>query len=192
MATEPLRQSDIAAAVGVTQQAVSRMATTQRLPDTPMTADARRNVLRRLASVRTDTGLVETYWYGIDSVVDQVRSVIALGEDLTVPVLAGGEVAADVLAPWRVPAHAQVYAAELLDVSDLDLVVSTAAEATLTVRVPADATIWSTATWWHTSGAAVSVDIPTVDPVVVLEDLSASGDLDDGAVGRLTDWIVGR
>lgn len=192
LATEPLRQSDIATAIGVTQQAVSRMATKQRLPDTPMTADARRTTLEDLASVRPDGGLVETYWYGIDPVVDQVRAVIGLGRELTVPVLAGGDVAADVLAPWRVPTRALVYSTELLDLADLDLVVSTAAEATLTVRVPADATIWSTAKWWCDSAAGAAADVPTVDPVVVLEDLCTSGDLDDGAIGRLTDWIVGR
>lgn len=168
------------------------MATRQPMPDTPMTAAARRDLLKELSLVRPDDGLVETYWYSIDPVVDQVRAVIALGEELAVPVLASGEVAADVLAPWRVPARALVYAAELLDLVDLDLVASTAAEATLTVRVPSDATIWSTAKWWRTGAGGVSTDIPTVDPVVVLEDLSASGDLDDGAVGRLTDWIVGR
>jgi hypothetical protein len=55
-----------------------------------MTADARRATLADLASVRPDGGLVETDWYGIDPVVDQVRAVIELGQELTVPVLAGG------------------------------------------------------------------------------------------------------
>lgn len=107
-----------------------------------MTADARRGTLAGLASACPDGGLIETYWYGIGPVVDQVRAVIGLARELAVRALAGGEVAADVLAPSRGPTRALVYATELLDLSDLDVVVSTAAEATLTMRVPADTTIW--------------------------------------------------
>ncbi len=189
---EPLRQYDIAAAIGVTQQAVSKMAAKHPLPKTPMSAAERRDILAALASVRPDTGLIETYWYGIDPAVDQARAAIALGRELTVPVLASGEVAADVLAPWRVPTSALLYATELIDLADLGLVASATAEATLTLRVPADTTISLTAKWWHDTTEVADTGLPTVDPVVVLEDLTAGGEVDDGAVTKLTDWITQR
>jgi hypothetical protein len=187
-----LRQGDIAAAVAVSQQAVSKMTEKSPLPATPMTEDMRREFLVELSSVPADSGLVETYWYGIDPVLDQVRSAIRLGAELTVRILAGGEVAADVIQPWRVPTRGLVYAKELVDMSDFGLVQATAEEATFTVRVPADPTVWTTAAWWQRVGDPQRADITTVDPVVVLQDLSASSDLGDGAPQRLRDWIVCR
>ncbi|WP_459958354.1 hypothetical protein [Mycobacterium avium] len=189
---EHMRQSDIAAAVGVSQQAVSLMAEKAPLPDTPMTEAARRERLAALSSVPADDGLVETYWYGMESAVEQVRSAIGLGNELTVPILAGGEVAADALRPWRVPTRGLVYAQELIDLSVVDLVEATADEATLTIRVPADPTVWTTATWWRRVSEGEAVGVPTVDPVVVLEDLTAGADLGDGAPERLADWIAVR
>ncbi|KKW65598.1 hypothetical protein AAV95_06135 [Mycolicibacterium elephantis] len=189
---ERLRQVDVAAAVAVTQQAVSKMTEKEPLPKTPMTETARRELLTKLSSVPADDGLVETYWYGTDPVVEQVRSAIRLGAELTVRILAGGEVAADVLQPWRVPTRGLVYAEELVDLSDFGLVEATAEEATLTVRVPADPTVWTTAAWWRQVRDAPQSDITTVDPVVALQDLSAGTDLGDDAPQRLADWIVRR
>lgn len=187
-----LRQVDIAAAVAVSQQAVSKMTEKDPLPDTPMSEAARREFLIELSSMPADDGLIETYWYGIDPAVEQVRSAIRLGAELTVRILAGGEVAADVLQPWRVPTRGLVYAEELVDVSDFGLVEATAEEATLTVRVPADPTVLTTAAWWQRVSDAQRSDITTVDPVVALQDLSNGADLGDGAPQRLGDWIARR
>ena len=153
------------------------------LPTTPMTEAARRELLTRLSTVRADDGLVETYWYGIDPVVEQVRSAIRLGAELTVQTLSGGEVAADLLQPWPVPTRGLVYAEELLDLTDFGLVEATAQEATLTVRVPADPTVWTTSDWWRQVSDA-QYDIATVDPVITLQDLNAGPDLGDGAPQR--------
>lgn len=188
---ERLRQSDIAAAVGVSQQAIFKMTEKNYLPSTPMAEVPRQELLTRLSTASADTGLIETYWYGMDPIVEQVRHAIQLGAELTVRILAGGEVAADVLQPWRVPTHGLVYAEELVDMSDFDLVEAAAGEATLTVRVPADPTVWTTAAWWQRVSDAQS-DIATVDPVVALQDLNAGADLGDGAPQRLSDWIVHR
>lgn len=189
---EHLRQRDIAAAIGVSQQAVSLMAEKAPLPDTPMTKTARHEHLAALSLVPADDGLVETYWYGTAPVVQQVRDAITLGNELTVRTLAGGEVAADALRPWRVPNRGLVYAEELIDLSVVDLVEATADEVTLTLRVPADLTVWTTATWWSQVSEGDPVRIPTVDPVVALEDLTAGTDLGDGAPGHLADWIAAR
>ncbi|MGV0792118.1 hypothetical protein [Mycolicibacterium sp. XJ1819] len=187
---EHLRQNDLAAAIGVTQQAVSKMADKNRLPKTPMARDARREFLDELAAVPADGGLIETYWYGTDPVTEQVRNAIRLGAELTVRVLASGEVAADVLAPWRVPRSGLVYAEELVDLNVFGMVEATPEEATLTVRVPADPTVWATAAWWHQDNDAQHRDIVTVDPVVALQDMRAGDDTDDDAPQRLSAWIV--
>jgi len=157
-----------------------------------MTEAARRECLAALSSVPADDGLVETYWYGTAPVVEQVRDAITLGKELTVRILAGGEVAADAQRPWRVPTRGLVYAEELIDLSVSDLVAATADEATLTVRVPADPTVWTTATWWRRHAEGDPAGIPTADPVVALEDLTAGTDLGDGAPEHLADWIAAR
>lgn len=192
LARDHLRQRDIAAAIAASQQAVSKMAEKDPLPDTPMTEAARREFLMKLALVPADGGLFETYWYGMDPVVEQVRSATRLGAELTVPILAGGEVAADVLQPWRVPTRGLVYAKELVDLSELGMVEATVEEATLTLRVPADPTVWTTSSWWLRVSDTQRSDIITVDPVIALQDLSDGADLGDGAPQRLGDWIAHR
>lgn len=168
------------------------MAEKDPLPDTPMTEAARREFIMKLASVPADSGLIETYWYGMDPVVEQVRSAIRLGAELTVPILAGGEVAADVLQPWRVPTKGLVYAKELVDLSGFGLVEATVEEATLTLRVPADPTVWTTSSWWLRVSDMQRSDIITVDPMIALQDLSDGADLGDGAPQRIGDWIAHR
>jgi hypothetical protein len=49
-----------------------------------------------------------------------------------------------------------------------ELVEATAGEATLTARVPVDAMVCTTATWWCRVSEGEYAGIPTVDPVVVL------------------------
>lgn len=192
LAQNRLRQRDIAAAVGVSQQAISQMVDKAPLPETPMDPGPRRELLAAFAQIPADSGFVQTYWYGIDPVIQQANAAIGLGSELAVRMLSSGEVAADVLQPWRVPTHALLYSPELIDLSVVDLVAATEQEATLTLRVPADQTVWETAAWWQLSCPTPQDRCPTVDPVVVLQDLIAGADLADGAPERLTDWIAQR
>jgi hypothetical protein len=169
------------------------MARQGQLPDTPMSEAARGRLLDRLLSnaVLNDR-LIETYWYGLDSVTVQVRRAVELGEELTIRVLASGEVAADAMSPWRVPSSGLVYSEELIDLSVVELTQATANEATLTLRVPADPTVWTTALWWSQAGEESRSGIPTADPVVTLADLATASGVDDEAAERLKDWIVER
>lgn len=192
LSRERLRQSDLAAALAVSQQAISKMVEKDPLPDTPMSQGARRELLEALASAPADDRIVETYWYGMDAAPDQVRNASRLGAELTIRVLVGGEVAADVLAPWRVPTRGLIYAEELIDLTDCGLVQATPEEATLTVRVPADHTVWTTAAWWNHITGVQHTDIVTTDPVVILQDMSEGADIGDGAPQRLGDWIASR
>lgn len=190
LARDHLRQRDIASAVGVSQQAVSQMAAKQRLPSTPMTVEDRRASLAQLSGHPTGDSHAETYWYGLAPVVEQVRRVLTTAAELEVDARAGGEVAADWLNPWRVPTQGLVYARELIDLSVAQLVPATHAEATLVLRVPEDSTVWATARWW--SDSTVDPAPPTVDPVVVLQDMVSRPGGDDGAPDRLREWIANR
>lgn len=159
-------------------------------PDTPMSGAERRKHLTALSAVRDDW--IETYWYSVDPVQDQVGRAIKIGDERGVWVLAGGEVAADVWRPWLMPTRGLVYAEELIDLSDYNLVEVAADDATLALRVPSDPTIWATAAWWRRVTRGEHGDIATVDPVVVLEDLATGTAAGDGGRERLIDWIVGR
>ena len=182
-----LRPLDIAAVVGMSPQVMSEIRVP---PDTPMSGAERRKHLTALSAVRDDW--IETYWYSVDPVQEQVGRAIKIGDERGVWVLAGGEVAADVWRPWLMPTRGLVYAEELIDLADCNLVEVAADDATLTLRVPSDPTIWATAAWWRRVTRGEHGDIATVDPVVVLEDLATGTAAGDGGRERLIDWIVGR
>lgn len=191
LAREHLQQKDIARAVGVTPQAISKMNAKVELPRTPMREDERRRFLDVLARTPIDDGRLQTHWYGLDSTTDQVRRVVGVGRELDVNALVGGEVAADLIKPWRLPTRGLVYSSELMDLEAAGFVPASESESTLTLRVPLDPTVWTTARWWAEFSVDDSDDVFTVDPVVVLEDLLEMPD-DDGASGRFADWIVSR
>ncbi|UVO11115.1 hypothetical protein NM962_14020 [Mycobacterium sp. SVM_VP21] len=182
-----LRPLDIAAVVGMSLQVMSEI----HFPlHTPMSGTERRKRLTSLAGVRDDG--IETYWYSVDPVEEQVARAIKVGDERGVWVLAGGEVAADVWRRWLMPTRGLVYAEELIDLSDYNLVEVASDDATLTLRVNSDPTIWATATWWRQVTRGEHGDIATVDPVVVLEDLATGTAAGDGGRERLIDWIAGR
>jgi len=180
-----MRQADIAAAAGVSQQAVSKVSA-----DWPavMTVEDRRARLERWLSRYRPT-VEETWWYGLDPVGDQVRAVVAYaGGELEVDVAVGGEVAADAIRPWRVPTRGLVHSAEFIDLTPIGLVAAGPEDATLTLQVGDDPTVGTTARWWSTRGGLNSV---VVDPVMALWDLTRGRDIGDGAAEEMRDWIVG-
>lgn len=174
-----------AAAGGITQQAVSHLTRRYRLPAPPLNAAQRRELLGEALTQHPPTE--ETYWYGLEPLSEQVRAVIDYAHELEVPALAGGEIAADRMRPWRIPSTAVVYTNELLDLTDADLVPAPSAEeSTLTLRVSDDPTVIATGQWWNSINDTTGP--VTVDPVIVLRDLR-SRLADDGAVEELRDWI---
>ncbi|AEF35242.1 conserved hypothetical protein [Mycolicibacter sinensis] len=187
-----LRQRDIAAALGVSRQALAQIVGPVPLPQTPLSPAERRKCLAALWPFPVDDGDIETHWYSVDPVVEQVRGAIEFGGERAVRVLAGGEVAADVLRPWLLPTRGLVYATESIDLAGCGLVEVTAEEATLTLRVPADPTVWATASWWNRVTDGEHAGVATVDPVIVCQDLpggTVSGDL---GRERLIDRIADR
>ncbi|KMV15994.1 hypothetical protein ACT17_22715 [Mycolicibacterium conceptionense] len=187
LATESLRQQDIASALGVSQQAISRMHARSPIPATPMSPGDREQALERLLSEAVPPS-IETYWYGLEAPTQLANHVLALASETNTAAGVSGEVAADHLRPWRVPRRALVYTSELLDLSRAGLVAANPEEASLTLRAPRDTTVWGTARWWNEQASGE----PTMDPVIVSQDLAALPGGEDGAPHRLNEWIVNR
>jgi hypothetical protein len=133
-------------------------------------------------------GGITTYWYGLDPVRDQARTTVRRLRAHDLPVAVSGDVAADVVAPWRRPSRAVVYvdvtgAPAAADLTGAGLTPSGPAEATLELVVPADTSVWGPGDGGppDTTG-----DLPLADGTQILWDLSRSPGSDtDQAVAAL-------
>ena len=191
LADEPRSQGELAVATGISQQAVSHAL---RWPRNQGFVKATPQGFVAIKSHRVDLledwvmnypgpmGM-ETYWYGLDTPVEQGRQVTAYAAEMDVRALLSGDAAVDVYAPWRTPVATIVYLRELLDLAGADLVPARREDATLTAIVPRDHTIWATA---HSCGKP-----GLADPIIALWDLHRIGGPDaDQAGARLRTAIV--
>lgn len=141
----PVRQREIAESIGTSQQAVSKS-------------------LRHLASLVTETptGIMATDrsalldhwledyggprgqefgWYSLDHVVEQTLKAADAAELLEAHPLISGDVAADHLAPWKLPSRGLIYVEGPIDLAGDGFVPSPLEEATLITCVPEDPTL---------------------------------------------------
>ena len=183
LADEPLTQVELAAVLRVTQQSVSHVLRGHRFAartDRGWVIGQRADCLDGLLAEYPGPGGVSTYWYGLDPAVRQAETAAAWCAERGVGCVLTGDVAADVYAPWRLPAVAGLYSSGLLDFTAAGFTPSTDAEYTLVVTVPADRTLWRTAAAAaqqavHVDPAAVdAVPAARVDPIVALHDVLAS------------------
>jgi hypothetical protein len=87
-------------------------------------------------------GGIETHWFGVDPINEQAyRVYLALGEERANPIISG-DVAADLVAPWRTPRRATLYARRGIDFSAIGLTPSEASASTLTLVLPDDHSMW--------------------------------------------------
>ncbi|WP_433531662.1 hypothetical protein ACQPYA_06115 [Micromonospora sp. CA-263727] len=111
-------------------------------------------------------GGITTYWYGLTPIVEQAARVTRLLEAAGVqPVAVSGDVAADLLAPWRAPARAVIYAATGADLAAADIVPAGTGEATIELTVPQDPGLWPT------DRATTRKTLPLADPLQILWDV---------------------
>ncbi|MFE5777507.1 hypothetical protein [Brachybacterium sp. NPDC056505] len=195
LAMEPARQPAIAGELGTNQQAVSRAV--RRLGD--FAVDSRKGVFARDRRALLEhwideypgPGGQEFGWYGLADVRDQARTACAVATSLELEPRVGGDVAADAIAPWKLPTNARIYVREPVDLAGDGFVHAPLEEATLVTCVPRDPTIWRLTSM---SQAVSAPDgLPLADPLIVLWDLLASTDLDsDAAAQKLADAIVGE
>ena len=136
-------------------------------------------------------GGIETHWFGVDSINEQAyRAYVALGHERANPV-ASGDVAADLVAPWRTPRRATLYAKHGADFSAIGLTPSDASASTLTLVLADDPGVWPI------SRAPVLIemrghgDVARANAFQVLYDLSRSPGPDAGeALEAWRTWMI--
>lgn len=191
------RQEEIAEFAHVGQAAVSKAVS--RLAELDLVARGPHGwqVINRAGAVSwwlanyPGPGGIETHWFGVDSIGEQAyRAYVALDRQRARPLMSG-DVAADLVAPWRTPRRATLYAQRGVDLSEVGLTPSDASAATLTLVLPQDAGVWPV------SKAPVVIemrghgDVARANAFQVLYDLSRSPGPDvDEALEAWRTWMV--
>jgi hypothetical protein len=189
-----LRQVQLASMTGLTQPRVSQILAT--LSDAGLVTrtsggweviDWDQALQAWLASYPGPGG-VTTYWTGLDDIWSSATTALtALPHDAVV----SGDVAADLLAPWRQPQTATVYARAMDSLVRTGLVqVPSAADGAVAICVPEDITVWpSEPLAREFRDQAISL----ADPIQVLSDLVRAQDDDsEQAAAHLARWIKAR
>jgi hypothetical protein len=183
------RQVDLATATGLTQprvsQILSRLANDNvviRDDGGWMLVDWDDALQAWLSSYSGPRGIV-TYWSGLDDVWSNTLTAL---DRLSQSAVLSGDVAADLLAPWRQPRLATVYVASMDDLRSTGLVrVAGPNDGTVAVCVPDDRTVWPTTPITRRfRGRSLYV----ADPVQVLRDVSL---IDDNDAQQATQSVVG-
>ena len=130
-------------------------------------------------------GLDITYWASPKDLTTQARDVVAkLGPDQAA---VSGDVGADLLAPWREPTLAVVYAKQDVLLGDIGFrLVGNAQKATMAVCVPDDPGVWLRHPW-------VVDGLPLADPAQIMCDVADGPEPDRSeAVDRLVEALTSR
>ncbi|KSZ55985.1 hypothetical protein Z045_25795 [Rhodococcus pyridinivorans KG-16] len=166
-------QHRLAELLGVSQQAVSlalkQLQAVQRTEHGWLAASPGELLAEFLAGYPGPSGAV-TYWYGLDPVIAQATAAVEFCTQQGISVLVSGDAAADVYAPWRLPTRALLYTDRFVDLSVAGFSPATEAEHTLAVQVPADPTLWRTAT--------ISEPALLADPLITAGDVLRTGGAD--------------
>lgn len=177
----PRTQRRLAEETGLTQGAISGALTqlgtlAQRHPQGWIAASAAELWDAFLAGYPGAQG-TRTFWYS--------RAPFNQQSELLRPLtLLSADGAADVLGPWRKPVQLVAYTDSPLDMESLGFSPATASEASVTVSIPKDETVFSTASAWNTGVA---------DTPLAAWDLRAAGGPDtEEAVGRLRETVLRR
>ncbi len=136
--TAPIRQTEVAATVGITQPAVSQIlrqfeqaGATRRIP-------GGRLPTRQLAAVyaeRYRPPHTNHYWYNLDPLTAQVDLLVKHHP----PVVFTGDLAADLIAAWRTPTILSIYTREPIDIERLGFVPAAGQyDATVIIRAAID------------------------------------------------------
>jgi hypothetical protein len=128
---------------------------------------------------------VTTYWSGLDDIwANALTALDALPDDAVV----SGDVAADLIAPWRQPRSATIYVPAMRNLARTGLVqVSASTDGTVAVCVPDDRSVWPTEPIDRTFRDRT---IRVADPLQVLSDTVREDDADSAsAAERLITWI---
>jgi hypothetical protein len=164
---DPQSQVELARSVGISQSAVSMIL--RDLHDVTHNergwqAKDKEHLLRAWRDTYPGPRGASTYWYGLSSITQQAQGATQVADELEIRHLVTGDVAADEMAPWRLPTSAHIYLDEFVDFSVMNLTPTDPAEATLVATVPDDPTIWHTAQYRRSPATSA-------DPLIVYWDV---------------------
>lgn len=192
LSSEPLRQPAIADMLGTSQQSVSNAA--RQLGDlvedigNGLSAVNKGTLLGHWLGDYTGPGGLAFGWYSLDSIVEQTLKAAKVAELFDVSPLISGDVAADRLAPWKLPSRGRIYVNSPIDLGGDGFVPAPVDEATLITCVPRDPTLW------RLTNTALSQDSGAsalADAAIIYWDVLASGDIDSAeAAGHLKELII--
>jgi hypothetical protein len=195
LADHPLRQSDIAEVLGVSQQAISH--TARQLPETVAVGGSGTEaidshlLLEQFITEYPGPGGHEFGWYSLDPPAAQLDQAADVAAHYGTSPLISGDIAADRIAPWRLPTSGRIYVSDPVDLAGDGFTPAPLTEATLVLCVPEDRTLWRTA---DEAGAAFeeSPGGQLADPVIACWDLLRSSDVDSiAAAEKLAAHILG-
>lgn len=133
----------------------------------------RRAFLERTLEAYPGPGGHQFGWYGMDSPREQAQHASDVATLLDAKPLIAADVAADDLAPWKLPTSSKLFITRPVDLTDDGFIPAPLDEATLITSIPRDPTLWSLATT-NENGYALA------DPVIVAWDLQQGTDVDSG------------
>lgn len=184
----PARQSKIAASLGTSQQSVSNAAKSLESfvanVGHGLEAVHRSALLEHWLNEYTGPGGQEFGWYSLDPAGEQVSRAHEVAKLLDVDPLVSGDVAADQLAPWKLPAQGRIYVAGPIDLSGDGFVPAPVDEATLVTCIPQDPTLWRLVDQFPEAG-----ELTLADPAIVYWDLATSEAMDSR---EAADHLAGR
>jgi biotin operon repressor len=132
-------------------------------------------------------GGITSYWYDFDHPTDtahKLREVLRESHALV-----GGDLAADEYAPWKSTTRLALYFPTGIDMTRYHFAEAPADEANIVLRIPADTSVFRTATAWNERTRPESPFMLT-DPVITAWELTQSPDTDAGqAVDHLKDFL---
>jgi hypothetical protein len=185
-----ITQADVARASGQEQSRVSRVLSSLRAsgvvtggygtwyPLDPSTA------IKAWLAHYPGPGGVNTHWAGLG---DVWTATVAALDELGPGVVVSGDVGADLVASWRSPRRAVVYAESAHDLSAAGLLPVPVDQAQVVVCVPEDRTVWPLHPLERSfRGRSVQV----ADPLQVWWDARQATDVDAGeSAERVRDWV---
>lgn len=185
----PHRQSAIADLLRTSQQTVSHAArqlgqlTVDR--GTGLEAADKRQLLRHWAEEYPGPGGQEFGWYSLDPIVEQTLEAVKAAELLGVAPIISGDVAADRLAPWKLPSRGRIYVTNPIDLAEDGFVPAPVEEATLVTCIPQDPTLWCLI------DAVASADrVALADAVITYWDVLASSDTDSAEAASHLELLI--
>lgn len=185
------RQVELAAAIGLTQARVSQVLTVlseahlaTRDNDGWGVTDWDRALEVWLSSYAGSRG-VTTYWSGLDDIWTSTMTAL---DRLPAAAVVSGDIAADLIAPWRQPRVATIYVPAMDNLARTGLVAVTAPDdGTVAVCVPDDRSVWPIDPIERTFRDR---KLHVADPLQIVWDIARAEDTDSAAAAeRLTAWI---